>query len=134
MTTTTTPQPLSPNDERTFSILAHAVQLANFVTGLGGLVGVLVVWLLMRERSRVVEAHGREALNFQITLLIAAAVGMATTVILVGFLILAACAIAGLVFPIIGAMKAADGQSYRYPVAIRLIPAPAEPPPVPPGP
>lgn len=129
MSSPSSPQPLSSQDERTWAMAAHLVQLLNFFTGFGGGIAVLVIWLAMRDRSPLVEANGRESLNFQITLLIAAIVGGILCFILVGFLVIAVVLIAQLVLPIVAGLKATEGQAYRYPFTLRLIPGPAPMPP-----
>jgi uncharacterized Tic20 family protein len=105
-------------------MLAHLSQLLNFFTGLGGLVAVLVIWLVYKDRSAHVELQAREALNFQVTLLIAGAIGGLLVWLLVGFVVLAVVALAQLVFAIVAAIKASEGVVYRYPFCLRLIPAP----------
>lgn len=108
-------QPLSDSDARMWAMLAH----------IGGIlfsfVAPLVVWAIFKERSRFVEEQSKEALNFQITLVIAYIVGSILTVILIGVIILFAAWIAAIVFGIIGGMAANRGEPYRYPFAIRLI-------------
>lgn len=109
------PVPLSDSDARLWSLLAH----------LGGLlfsfVAPLVIWLVFRERSRFVDEHAKEALNFQIALVIAYVVGSVLTLVLIGFVILAAAGIAALVFSILAAVAANKGEPYRYPVTLRLV-------------
>ena len=92
---------------------------------LGGLViswlAPLVIWLVCRERSRALDQHGKEALNFQITLFIAYAVGGILAIILVGLLIILAAWICALIFGIMGAIAAYNRQPYHYPLSIRFI-------------
>lgn len=92
---------------------------------LGGLVvswlAPLVIWLVCRERSQALDQHGKEALNFQITLFIAYVVGGILSIVLVGFLIIFAAWICALIFGIMGAIAAYNRQPYRYPLSIRLI-------------
>ncbi|MCH8564382.1 DUF4870 domain-containing protein [Nesterenkonia sp. LB17] len=81
----------------------------------------LVLWLVFRERSRMLDDHGKEALNFQITLFIAYIVGAATTIILIGFLILFLAWVLSVVFSILAAIAAYNRRPYRYPLTIRFI-------------
>jgi uncharacterized Tic20 family protein len=99
---------------RTMGMLAHLL-------GLIGFVGPLIIWLIKREESAFVDNQGKEALNFQLTLLIVWIVGGVTTFFCVGFFILLAAMIIDLIFCIMGAMKANKGERYRYPVSIRFI-------------
>ncbi|PRZ14974.1 DUF4870 domain-containing protein [Nesterenkonia sandarakina] len=81
----------------------------------------LVLWLVFRQRSRMLDDHGKEALNFQITLFIAYLVGAATTIILIGFLILFLAWVLSVVFSILAAVAAYNRRPYRYPLTIRFI-------------
>ncbi len=81
----------------------------------------LVLWLVFRERSRMLDDHGKEALNFQITLFIGYVIGTATTVILIGFVILPIIWLLSVVFSILAAVAAYQRRPYRYPLTIRFI-------------
>ena len=111
------PQPAAPlteADDRQWASFAH----------LGGILGILpslIIWLVFKDRGNFSNVEGKEALNFQITLLIAEVVGYLLTAILIGFLIIPAVYIVRVIFSIIAFLKAKDGISYRYPFALRLI-------------
>ena len=106
---------LSQQDERLWAMLAH----------LGGLVlaviAPLVVMLVQGEKSSFVRRQAVEALNFQITLLIATLVSFVSIFVLVGVLLMPIVIIAGLVFLIIGGVQAYGGNDYRYPLNIRMV-------------
>ena len=87
----------------------------------GALLGPLVVWLVKRGDSPEVDAHGKEALNFQISMLIYNLVAAVFCLILVGFVFLAILWVLNAVFVIIAAIQASDGKFYRYPMTIRFI-------------
>lgn len=89
--------------------------------GIPGFVGPLVIWLVKKDQSERIAAVAKEALNFQITMTIAAFASIPLTFILVGFLVLIAVGLCCLIFPIIGAMKASEGVNYTYPLTIRLV-------------
>ena len=89
-------------------------------------VGALIIWLINKDaqpRKAFVIDQSREALNFQITLTIAFVAAFILTVISFGilFFLPGLVGIAGLVFSIIAAVKANNGEAYRYPFALRLI-------------
>ncbi len=107
--------PLSPSDERMWSLLSHLSGI------LFSFLGPLVIWLVFRERSTFVDNQGKEALNFQITLLIGYFVSSVLMVVLIGFLMIFAVIIAHLVLCIIAGLAAQRGESYRYPLTLRLI-------------
>ena len=97
------------------------IALAPFSAGLLVVLAPLVIWLLYRHRSWFVDDQAKEALNFQITLMIAYAVGVVTIVVLVGFFILVVAWVLSIVFGIQAAVAASRGELYRYPIALRLI-------------
>lgn len=84
-------------------------------------VGPLVVWLLRRDTDPYASVHAKEALNFNLTAMIAFIVAAASIFVLVGFLLLPVVGIVWLVLVIIGGVKAANGEAYRYPLTIRFI-------------
>lgn len=108
--------PLSPSDERLWATLAH---IGGIVFGF---IAPLVIWLVFRGRSRFVDDQGKEALNFQILLVIAAigfSIITAVTLGIGGLLFLSF--IVALVFMIQGAIAANRGELYRYPFNWRII-------------
>lgn len=104
-------------DERTWGMLAH---LSALVAGLIGLsfLGPLVVWMIKKEESVFVGDQAKEALNFQLAVLIAALVCAATCI---GLILLPVIGIGALIYTIIAGIEANKGIYYRYPYSIRLI-------------
>jgi hypothetical protein len=109
------PAPLSDSDQRLWATLAHIGPVII------GFVAPLVIWLVYRERGQYVADQAKEALNFQITLTIAATVSAILMVVIIGFFLLPIVAIGGLVLMIMAAIAANKGQAYRYPVTLRLV-------------
>ncbi|MEM9056368.1 MAG: DUF4870 domain-containing protein [Pseudomonadota bacterium] len=120
MTTNTQLDGLS-KDERTWGMLSHLSALAGFIIPFGSVIGPLVVWLMKREEMPFVADQGKEALNFQITMLLASLAALVLVLILVGILLLFALMIFNLVITIVAAVRANDGVRYRYPFALRLV-------------
>ncbi|MBA3961047.1 MAG: DUF4870 domain-containing protein [Chthoniobacterales bacterium] len=124
-TTYPTPPPLpvtSLSNVRTWSALCHASALLGvFIHFPGHIIPPLIVWLAKRHDSPEIDAHGKEALNFQISMLIYNAVALVFCLILVGFVFLAILWVLNAVFVIIAAIQASDGKFYRYPMTIRFI-------------
>ena len=102
-------------EDKTIALLTH----------LGGIffgfIPSLVVWLIKKDSSAFVGEQAKEALNFQITMLIAFAISYVLIFIVIGFFLLWALAIANLVLCIVAGVKANTGENYRYPFALRLI-------------
>jgi uncharacterized Tic20 family protein len=108
--------------ERTWGMLAHLSAFAGLIMPLAGIVvGPLVVWLTRRDDSPFVAAHAKEALNFNISVLLGALVCVVLTLMFVGILLGLALFIAWLVLTLIAAIKASEGETYRYPFSLRLL-------------
>lgn len=124
----TSPAPTS--EQQTWRVLAHASALIQFI-GIPSFVGPLAVWLIRRDDD-VVEPHAREALNYQLSLLIYFAalvvVGIIAAITIVGLLLVPVFVVLGLilvaaevVFAILAALAASRGEFYRYPMNLDLI-------------
>ncbi|WP_230209140.1 DUF4870 domain-containing protein [Nostocoides sp. HKS02] len=107
--------PMSQSDERLWSTLVH---LSPFLAALVGLpfLGPLVIYLVLRDRGPFIRFHAAQALNFQLVLLIAYLVFGLLSIVLIGIPFLVATAVASVVFQIIAAVKANNGEWYRYPL------------------
>ena len=113
-----------PANARTFGMLCHLAALAGFIgIPLGNILGPLIVWLIKREEDPFIDDQGKEALNFQITLTIAAIVAGLLICVVIGFVLLPVVLLLGLIFLIIASVEANKGTRYRYPswAIIRLI-------------
>ena len=109
-------------DARKWASLCHIVALSGLIgNGVGFVLGPLVVWLIKKDEFSFVEEQGKEAINFQITMIIAAILSGILTVIVIGFFLLVAVGIVMIAFPIIAAVKASNGEHYRYPFTIRFL-------------
>lgn len=105
------------DDQKTLALITH---LSGIVLGF---IVPLIIWLVNKDQAdkAFVTDQSKEALNFQITLLMVYVVGIILSIILIGALINLAAWLACIVFSIIGGLAAQKGQAYRYPFAIRLI-------------
>jgi uncharacterized protein len=108
--------------DRTWVILCHLTALALFLgIPFGNVIGPLIVWLLKRPASAEVDAHGKEAVNFQISMSIYTILAGLSLFTCVGVVLLPLVLLANLVLIIVGSVKASNGELYHYPVTIRLI-------------
>lgn len=112
---------LSPSDERLWGMLAHLSALAGFIIPFGNVIGPIVVWQIQKDKSAFVDYHGKESVNFQITLTIGYCIGFLLIFIIVGVPVLILLGLAGLVFSIIAGVKANNGEFYKYPFSFRFI-------------
>ena len=101
---------------------AAAAHLIPFV-GLS-FIAPLIIWLIKRDEDAFAEYHAREALNFQISLIIYFIVSAIMIIILIGLVLLVVVAIFAFIVMIIAGVKAASGQLYRYPLTIRFVSGP----------
>jgi len=107
-------------DDRTMGMLVHLLAL------LTGIIGVLIIWLVKKDSSRFVDFHGKDALNFQLTLLLATislmVVGFLTMIGL--FIVIPLIWVIGmgaLVLEIMACLAANRGEWHRYPLTIKFI-------------
>ena len=114
--------PQVSKDEQNWAMICHLSALAGFVIPFGNVVGPLVAWLIKKDTMPLVDQHGKEALNFQITVAIAVLVCIPLMFVLIGIPMLFIVGIGALVLTIMAGIKVANGQlDYKYPFALRLI-------------
>jgi len=107
---------------RTWNILCHASALLGvFIHFPGHILGPLIVWLAKRHDSPEIDAHGKESLNFQISMLLYTAIAAVFCLVLIGFLVLPILWVLNAVFVVVASIQASDGKLYRYPMTIRFI-------------
>jgi len=108
-------------DERTWGMLAHLTAFSGFLIPLGNIIAPLVVWLVKRDQSQFVADQGKEALNFNISVLLAGVICAALVFVLIGILLGVALFFYWLAMTIVAGIKASEGIRYRYPFTLRLI-------------
>ena len=122
---------MSPQEERTWSVLAHLSVLVNLITGIGGPIAALVIWLVYKDKSQRVAFHALQSLWYQVAWIVILSVGWIITSILtvitlgiLGFVLIPLMVIISLV-PLIhqcyAAYKVSQGVDYRYPVIADMI-------------
>jgi len=106
----------------------HLSALAGLLVPFGNVLGPLIVWQIKKAEIPSVETHGKAALNFQLTVLIAVVVGFMLAFVLsffcVGWLlfpVVILVGIAGIAFSIVAGIKANEGKEYQYPYSLKLI-------------
>ena len=120
---TQTPQAAQASkEEQNWAMACHLVALSGFIIPFGNVLGPLVVWLIKKDTMPLVDQHGKEALNFQITVLIAFVICLVLTLVLIGVVLMFVVGIGALVLTIMAAVKVSNGQfDYKYPFTLRLI-------------
>ena len=107
-------------ESQQWAMIAHLSALIGFIIPFGNVIGPLVIWQMKKDMPFVVD-QGKEALNFQITVAIAVFVCLLLSFIVIGLLLLPLVGLGALVLTVIAAIKANNGEAYRYPFALRLI-------------
>ena len=119
----TTSVPIAP-EERGLAAITHLSGLAGYIIPLGGVLVPIIIWIVKKD-SPVISTIAKQAilLNFIVFVLVCGSFLLWLTVILIPFALLAwfALGLVAIILPIVGALKAADGIYYRYPV-IGLLP------------
>jgi uncharacterized protein len=118
------PVPAPSNQPTTDNSLAVVMQLlgfAGFVFPFGNIIAPLILWLIKRTESPLLDHTGKEVVNFQISYTIYAAIAGVLCFVLIGLLILPIIFILWIVFMVIAAVKTGNGEDYRYPATIRLL-------------
>ncbi|MEO5921239.1 MAG: DUF4870 domain-containing protein [Pseudolysinimonas sp.] len=112
--------PMNPQDEKLWATLTHLSPLVAGIIGLPFL-GPLIAYLVLRDRGPFIRWHSAQALNFQLTVLIAYVVSGLLTIVIVGFFLLLAVWVVSIVFMIVAAVAANRGEYYRYPLTISFV-------------
>ncbi|KAB2952314.1 DUF4870 domain-containing protein [Heliorestis acidaminivorans] len=109
-------------DERMWAMLCHVSTFLGYLLPLiGQVIPPLLIWLIKRDSMPFVDDQGKEALNFQISLLLYTMIAGLLVIVAIGFVFLLIIPIAHFILTIIAAIRSNEGVYYRYPLTIRLI-------------
>jgi uncharacterized protein len=120
-------EPLAPirprpsGNPKTIAMLCHVLGFAGYLVPFGNIIGPLVLWLIKRTESPMIDEHGKEALNFQISITIYTLACFPLMFVLIGFPLMLAVMVLDVVCIVLAAIKANNGEPYRYPLTIRLV-------------
>jgi len=114
-------RPATQTEPQTIATICHLASFAGFLMPFGNILGPLVVWLIKRHDSPYIDYHGKEALNFQISLILYLIASAILIIVLIGILLIIVVGVVGIVLTIIAAVRASEGEEYRYPMTIRLV-------------
>ncbi|MHC4987760.1 MAG: DUF4870 domain-containing protein [Planctomycetota bacterium] len=102
-------------DSKNMGMLCHLLGLFT------SFIGPLILWLIKKDEDTFVDDQGKEALNFQITVILAMVASAILTVVVIGFILWFVTIICNLIFCILACVAASKGENYRYPVSLRLV-------------
>jgi len=109
------------DETRRWAFLLHLSVLAGFAVPVAGLVVPIVIWQLKKPDLPGIEAHGINAMNWIMSLMLYSAVGIVLIFAIIGIPILMALGTVAIVFPIIAAIKANNGELWKYPLSISFL-------------
>lgn len=115
------PMSLQTPEQKQTGMFLHLSQMLNFVIPFGGVVAPILIWQLKKDEVPALDAHGKMVVNWMISELIYGVVSVILCIVLIGFLGLLALFIMGIAFPIIGAIKANNGEFFEYPLTIKFL-------------
>lgn len=98
-----------------------SLAMACHLLGLMGFLGPLIIWLIKKDESELIDKHGRESLNFQLSIMIYFFISAMLTVVLIGFLLAPLVMIFDYVLVIVAAVRVNNGEDFQYPLSLRLI-------------
>jgi uncharacterized Tic20 family protein len=121
------PVPSRYDTEKFWAMLVHLSALSGFISGIGFVLGPVLIWMIQKERFPGITPHFKEVINFQISLAIYCVLLVLLSIVTLGLgaliagPLLGVIAVLDMVFPILAAIKASEEEPYRYPMTIRLI-------------
>ena len=115
------PMSLQTTEQKQMGMFLHLSQLAYFVVPVLGIVVPIVIWQTQKDKTPALDAHGKMVANWMISLLIYSIISFVLIFVLVGILTTIGLAIMAVAFPIIGAVKANNGELWEYPLTIKFL-------------
>tara|TARA_R110002012_G_scaffold206357_2_gene376175 strand:- start:37653 stop:37991 length:339 start_codon:yes stop_codon:yes gene_type:complete len=109
-------------DDNQLLVLTHLSQLLTYITGFGGLIVPLIIWVTQKDKVFKMDEQGKQIVNFQISIFIYAILCIPAIILLgLGIIGLIIIGIIAFVFPIINAIKASNGEAISYPLSIKFV-------------
>ena len=112
---------VNPDALKWWAMGLHLSALAGFVVPLAGFVGSIVIWQVMKDEYPELDEHGRNVVNWIISYIVYLLGAALLSSIVIGIPLLFVVAILGIVFPIIGSIRAAEGRCWKYPLTIEFL-------------
>ena len=114
-------QPELSQEVRQWAMFCHFAAFLGLVFPFGNLIGPLIVWQIKKDLHPFIDDQGKEALNFHISVALAALLCFVLMIVVIGFPLLALLSVAAVALTVIAGIKANEGQRYRYPFCWRLV-------------
>jgi uncharacterized Tic20 family protein len=117
-------------NDKQWAMILHFSVFAAYVIPLAGLVAPILIWQLKKTELPEIDAHGKVVLNWIISSIIYAVVFVLLKFLLIGIPLLIVLRLLCIIFPIIGGIKANNGELWKYPLSIPFLKWQSESPPV----
>lgn len=108
-------------DANMWAMFLHLSLLAGFVVPFGGLIAPIIIWQVKKKDIPSIDEHGKVVVNWLISAIIYAVVSTILVILVVGIFLLIVLGILSVIFPIIGGIKANNGELWKYPLTINFI-------------
>lgn len=115
------PMSLQTPEQKQMGMFLHLSQLLNIIVPFAGIIVPVVIWQVKKDEIPALDAHGKMVTNWLISSLIYMVVSLVLTLVLIGILGIIAVVIMGVIFPIIGGIKANNGELWEYPLTIKFL-------------
>ena len=112
---------LTTSDERQMGLFPHLSQLANLILFPVGIALPIILWQTQKDKMPALDAHGKMVVNWMISYTIYMIVSIILVFVVIGILVLPIVALIGIIFPIIGGVKANNGELWQYPLTIKFL-------------
>lgn len=109
-------------EDRTLIVITHLSQLITLLTGFGSLILPLILWVTQKEKVYQMDSHGKNIINFQLSLIVYCIICVPLILLFgLGILGFIALGIIAIVFPVVNAIKASNGETPKYPLSFNFI-------------
>ena len=115
------PATATDQEARQWALFLHLSVFAGYLVPLAGLIAPIAIWQLKKDQIPGINEHGKNLMNFMISMFIYSLVAGLLTFVLIGFLILPILLIVGIALPIMAAIKGNNGEIWKYPLTIQFL-------------
>jgi uncharacterized Tic20 family protein len=111
----------SKREDNQLIVITHLAQLLTFITGFGGLIVPLIIWVTQKEQVKDLDEHAKAIINFQISLIILSIICIPLVFLIVGIVGLVILGILAFIMPIINAINASNNAEIYYPLSFKFL-------------
>jgi uncharacterized protein len=112
---------IDPKTIHQWAMFMHLSMLLNFIIPFGGVVAPIVMWQLKKDDYPGIDEHGKNIVNFMISMLIYSLICGVLVFVVIGVFLLILLGLAGVILPIVAGIKANNGETWKYPLCLQII-------------